>query len=84
MKGNWMEVNTPNLSQKYHVIWGWSNSIVGRVVAIDWENKTVTMRSPKSKKNWKNPVKFSDLRHIRKHETKEKELQAKRLKDKES
>ncbi len=61
-----LPVEKPALHNLYHVAWGNSNGVVGRCVSIDEENKTVILRSPKTRIDWKNPVKWSDLRHTRK------------------
>lgn len=56
----------PILYEKYHVSWANNNGVVGRVKSINEINKTVIMESPKTNVEWKNPVKWSDLRHLRK------------------
>lgn len=60
-----MAVDVPTFGTLYHVAWGWSRGIVGRCISIDKVNKTVILRSPKTKRDWANPVKWSDLRHTR-------------------
>jgi hypothetical protein len=60
----------PIVGFKYHVQWGSSNGVVGKVVSVDELNQTVIMRSPKSKRIWKNPVRWSDLRLLRKEQLK--------------
>jgi hypothetical protein len=60
----------PLVDNKYHVSWGTSNGVVGVVVSIDTVNKTVVMKSPRTHIHWKNPVKWSDLRYIRREEHK--------------
>ncbi len=55
----------PFLYGKYHVAWGKSNGVVGKVISVNEINKTVIMCSPSTGKEWKNPVRFSDLRHLR-------------------
>lgn len=59
-------VEEPLLHQKYHVSWGNSHGVVGKVINIDYQNKTVKMISPSSKVVWKYPVRWSELRHLRK------------------
>jgi len=63
-------IKEPVLGGKYHVDWGKSNGVVGKVVAIDFVGKKVTMISPKSGLHWKSPVKWDDLRHLRKTQRK--------------
>jgi len=65
-----LPVDLPILNTKYHVAWGNSNGVVGKVVAIDFVGKKVTMISPKSGLHWKSPVKWEDLRHLRKTQQK--------------
>ena len=60
-----MEVEKPKLHNLYHVSWAYSKGVVGRCVSIDEINKTVVLRKPKTGKDFKNPVKWSDLRHTR-------------------
>lgn len=67
----WEKVEKPTVGKLYHVLWG-SNGMVGRCMSINWEEETVVLRSPKTKKVWKNPIKFSDLRHTRRNAQKEK------------
>lgn len=59
-------VVAPKVSELYHVTWGYGKGVVGRCISVNEVNKTVIMRSPKSKIVWKNPVKWSDLMHTRK------------------
>jgi hypothetical protein len=56
----------PKEGANYHVVWGRSHGVLGKVKSIDYENRTVVMISPRTKIQWKNPVKWSDLRHTRK------------------
>ena len=63
-------VEKPVTMQKYHVSWGSGHGVVGRCVEVDEVNKTVIMISPKTKEKWKFPVKWSDLRHLRKQQYK--------------
>ncbi len=65
-----LPVTSPVLNTKYHVAWGTSNGVVGRCVSIDFVNYTVKMRSPKTGIMWIKPVKWSDLRHLRKEQQK--------------
>jgi hypothetical protein len=60
----------PCMYAKYHVCWGTSHGVVGKVIGVDIVNKTVMMESPSSGVKWKNPVKWSDLRHLRSTQTK--------------
>lgn len=68
----YLAVGVPKLHNLYHVKWGYARGVVGRCVAIDAKNKTVTLRSPKTKIDWANPVKWSDLLHTRKIQSKKK------------
>lgn len=68
--GPLMPVDRPRFLELYHVSWAYSKGVVGRCVAINENNKTVTLRSPKTKIDWKIPVKWSDLRYTRKAEFK--------------
>ncbi len=61
---------TPQMNKKYHVSWGKSNGVVGYVVHINETDKTVIMRSPSTGIDWKNPVKWIDLRLLRKDQQK--------------
>lgn len=61
---------TPVMYQKYHVSWGKSNGVVGYVVHVNENDKTVIMRSPATGIDWKNPVKWNDLRYLRKDQQK--------------
>ncbi len=63
-------VENPQLGTKYHVIWAYSRGVVGRVVSINEEKRTVRMVSPKTKIKWNCDVSFSDLRHTRKNQSK--------------
>ena len=60
--------SAPIIGMLYHVSWGKSKGVVGKCMSIDFENKEVILRSPKSKINWKNPVKFCDLLLIRRQQ----------------
>lgn len=59
-----MKVDIPKLNQLYHVSWA-SNGTVGRCTSINYEKRTVRLRSPKSKVEWRSEVSFDDLRHTR-------------------
>ena len=61
-------VHAPVVGQKYHVSWGNSHGVVGVCMAVHVHTQEVILRSPKTKVLWKNPVKWADLRHIRKDE----------------
>ena len=63
-------VERPLQGQLYHVSWGYRNGIVFRCIEVDEVNKVVRLRTPKTKKELPNPVKWADLRHIRKNEIK--------------
>ena len=65
-----LPVDYPHVFAKYHVAWGTSNGVVGKVLSVNEEKKTVKMCSPKTGIEWKNPVKWSDLRHLRKTQLK--------------
>lgn len=61
-------LHKPVVGVKYHVLWGSSHGVVGVCVAVHEYTQEVILRSPKTKKLWQNPVKWSDLRLLRKHE----------------
>lgn len=61
-----LPVSKPFISHKYHVSWGTSNGVVGVCVSINETNKTVILVTPRTRKAFKNPVKWEDLRHTRK------------------
>lgn len=61
-----LPVDHPEMYSSYHVAWGKSNGVVGIVKHINEVDKTVILYSPATHKEWKNPVKWSDLRHTRK------------------
>lgn len=63
-------IDPPKVGQSYHVAWGRSNGVVGRILSVDEINKTAIICSPKTRITWKNPVKWSDLRHLRKTQAK--------------
>lgn len=63
-------IGNPEMYKKYHVSWGKSNGVVGYVVHINEADKTVIMRSPKTGIDWVKPVKWSDLRYLRKDQQK--------------
>lgn len=65
-----LPVTEPHLYELYHVAWAFSRGVVGRCIAIDDKNKTVILRKPKVKENFKNPVKWADLRYTRKMQDK--------------
>lgn len=65
-----MKVSIPVIQGLYHVSWALSHGVVGRCKSIDFNTQTVILISPKSKLEWKNPVKFSDLRYTRAAQTK--------------
>lgn len=68
--GDLIPVKEPKVGMKYHVAWGYSNGVVGVCISVDSENKTVKLRTPKTKKEFKNPVKWEDLRHTRRNQIK--------------
>ena len=61
-------ISPPGIGTKYHVSWGKSNGVVGKCVSVDEVNKTVIMKSPKTGIHWKSPVKWDDLRYLRKQQ----------------
>ena len=65
-------VERPIIGEKYHVNWAYSHGVVGICVKVNEENKTVILKTPKTKKEFANPVKWSDLRHIRKNQVENK------------
>jgi hypothetical protein len=58
----------PEVGRKYHVSWGYHKGVVGKCISIDAAAKTVILQTPKTKKLFKNPVLFEDLRYIRSNE----------------
>lgn len=70
VNGDLIPVIEPKQGMKYHVSWGKSNGVVGVCVSVDSENKTVILRTPKTKKTFKKPVNWSDLRHTRRNQIK--------------
>ena len=58
----------PMIGKGYHVYWAHSNGVLGRCVSIDRENKTVSLKAPRSGFMFKEPVKWEDLRHTRKQQ----------------
>lgn len=65
-----MTVEIPKLLGLYHVAWSRFRGVVGRCKSIDFENKTVVLVNPKTKKEWSNPVRWADLRLTRAAQTK--------------
>lgn len=61
-------IHTPVVGEKYHVSWGKSHGVVGVCVTVHVQTQEVILRSPKTKVLWKNPVKWGDLRYIRRKE----------------
>lgn len=61
-------VEKPQAGAKYHVSWGYSRGVVGVCTHVDYEKRTVILRTPKTKKVFKYPVPFEQLRHIRAHQ----------------
>lgn len=70
VRGELIPVKEPRVGANYHVAWAHSNGIVGVCISVDAENKTVKLRTPKTKKEFKNPVKWEDLRHTRRNQIK--------------
>lgn len=68
VSGDLIPVKEPKVGIKYHVAWGYSNGIVGVCISVDAERKTVKLRTPKTKKDFKNEVKWEDLRHTRRNQ----------------
>lgn len=68
VSGDLIPVKEPKVGHKYHVAWGNSNGVVGVCISVDTENKTVKLRTPKTKKDFKNEVKWADLRHTRRNQ----------------
>lgn len=60
----------PVIGSRYHVAWGYSRGVVGVCVSVDEGNKTVQLRTPKTKQLFRFPTKWSDLRHTRKEQYK--------------
>lgn len=58
-------VDEPKEGQLYHVVWAYSKGVVGRCISVDHNNKTVKLRTPKTKKDFKYPVSWDQLRHTR-------------------
>jgi len=65
-----IEVLTPRIQEKYHVAWAHSRGVVGICISIDEVNKTVMLKSPKTKIVWNKPVLIKDLRHTRENQNK--------------
>lgn len=65
-----LPVDYPAIGGRYHVAWGKNHGVVGVCIGIDQQNKTVTLRSPKTRRTWNCQVKFSDLRHTRRKQFK--------------
>ena len=63
-------VKEPKVGMNYHVAWAFSNGVVGRCISVDSEKKTVKLRSPKTKRDFKCDVKWEDLRHTRRNQVK--------------
>lgn len=59
-------VHEPVVGQKYHVSWSNFHGVVGVCTLVDKLTYEVVLCSPKTKIVWKNRVKWSDLRYIRK------------------
>ena len=55
----------PVVGKKYHVAWAYSNGIVGVCVSVNESNKIVILRTPKTKRLFKKPVHWIDLRYTR-------------------
>ena len=55
----------PVVGKLYHVSWGYSHGIVGRCIAVSEQFQEVKLQTPKTKKSFAKPVKWSDLRHTR-------------------
>lgn len=65
-----LPVKVPKELERYHVVWGHAHGVIGVCISVDVVNRTVRLRSPKTKVEWRNPVKWSDLRHTRKMQLK--------------
>jgi len=61
-------VGNPEVGRKYHVSWGLSHGVVGKCMQVNTEDQTVILRTPKTHKVFKYPVKWSELRYIRSNE----------------
>lgn len=66
-----MKVETPKVGELYHLSWAFSRGVVGRCIAVNEEAKTVTLRAPKTKIEFKCPVKWEDLRYTRKEQVRQ-------------
>lgn len=64
-----LPVGIPKVGVNYHVSWA-SRGVVGKCVKVDDDNKIVILVGPVTKVPFKNPVKWSELRHTRKHQNK--------------
>lgn len=74
-----LPVDVPVELGMYHVEWGKNNGVVGRVISINHENKTVRLESPKTRKQWNCEVKWAELRHTRRAQQKIEELSIKKI-----
>lgn len=74
MKGKYVKLSSiPIVGALYHVSWSNSKCVVGKCMSIDFDRNEVVLRSPKSKINWKYPVKFNDLLLIRREQIKQQD-----------
>lgn len=60
---------TPEIGKIYHVSWA-SNAVKGKCMSIDPNTRTVILMRPKTKTYFKYPVRWEELRHLRKEENK--------------
>ena len=58
-------VGVPQVGKKYHITWGYNKGVVGKCYSVNEQNKTVLLRTPKTAKPFKHPVKWSQLLHTR-------------------
>jgi primosomal protein N' len=70
-KGYYSELRyEPKVGMRVHVSWG-ARAVVGVVISVNEEDKTVILQSPRTKVIWKYPVKWSQLLHTIKQDIKE-------------
>lgn len=57
-------IGKPVVGMKYHITWGLTKGVVGKCYQIN-DDDTVLLRTPKTAKPFKYPVKYSELLHTR-------------------
>lgn len=64
------EGEKPVVGELYHTSWASKRGFVWRCISINEENKTVQLRTPKTKRDVPYPTKWSDLRLTRSKQVK--------------